>query len=164
MSNNAGIVESNSRKNTMSNKTKVSPKDGKAVKPTRTTFIKAEYDHDGCINMQIAPGIWWQSEIARGSQEAGSRLLDERGDGTRTVVRLNDRFHPQKVEEYFNGKAYRVSGEIDGKSGEFTLLNGQNGLLYAVGKNVKTYGRGRVNPFHQSELPYLREKSRSAGD
>ncbi len=148
----------------MSNKTKTSQKKEKTVKPTGTTFIKAEYDHDGCINMQIAPGIWWQSEIPLENQEAGSRLLDERTDGTRTIVRLNDRFRLQKVEEYLNGKAYCISGEADGKSGKFTLLSGRNGLLYAVGKDVKTYGRGRVSPFHRSELPYLQEKSRSAGD
>lgn len=103
--------------------------------------ISNDFDKDGCIEREIIAGIVWHKEV-----NGENCLIDERSDVSRMIVNLEKNVEIHLVKEFHNGKAYAISGDLNGKPCNFTLLRDSKGKIkYSVGKGVPADAKGRIN-------------------
>lgn len=92
-------------------------------------------DQDGCIDEEIARGIYWQKD------EDSNALFQDVDGGYRKIAEFPEDFSIARVENIRDGKAFFIEGEQGRK---LALVKAINNQYYAVGNAAQTDERGRV--------------------
>lgn len=105
---------------------------------------------------EVIPGFLWIQ-----GPEGYNALLAQK-NGSQITVPLHPHFAVDRIKEVRRNKAYRVFGTDNANSSRkaFTLLYGQNGRPYAVGKSAQTGLNGRLTANQTTLSPILQQVSR----
>lgn len=98
--------------------------------------------------VEIAPGIFHLAEPGKHNM-----IVCKHPSGSEEVVHLANGYEVNYARIIRKGKALRVKGKVAEQESNLTMLFGNNGHVYAVGKAAKTDAKGRVVKLENNNIP-----------